>query len=245
VRCWTRWTAKIECYQQTRLIEASTDKSQAIVVTATRLSTPLSKPLSTAVKRHQTITQESFDELLRWLDGDRERAAMKYENIRDSLRKIFTWRRCVGPEDLADETMNIVTTKVADLAHEYKGDPALYFYGVARRLVLDEHKAKPTAVSFDDLDFDIRSLPADTDNELEELYQDFEYCLYRLSEQHRELLLKYYTPDHDKVAYRIKLAEQLGIKPTALRKRVQRLKVVLRGCLEQKLTMRRSMNGNL
>ena len=55
------------------------------------------------------LSQEAFDALLKWLDSDREQAAMKYEEIRKRLIKIFTGRDCVEAEDLADETINRVS----------------------------------------------------------------------------------------------------------------------------------------
>ena len=61
------------------------------------------------------LSQEAFDALLKWLDSDREQAAMKYEDIRKRLIKIFTGRDCVEAEDLADETINRVVSKLDEL----------------------------------------------------------------------------------------------------------------------------------
>ncbi|HEY7785163.1 MAG TPA: hypothetical protein VIB00_10575, partial [Pyrinomonadaceae bacterium] len=55
------------------------------------------------------LTQESFDALLHWLDPQRDRAGLRYEEIRRSLIKIFACRGCAEPEDLADETINRVS----------------------------------------------------------------------------------------------------------------------------------------
>ena len=45
---------------------------------------------------------EDFNNLLTWLDPDRERAGEKYVVIRQQLIKIFTWNRASDPDGLAD-----------------------------------------------------------------------------------------------------------------------------------------------
>ncbi len=82
--------------------------------------------------------EKDFDALLSWLDPDRERAGEKYETIRQGLIKMFSWKRASDPEGLADETINRVTRKVAAIREGYVGDPRLYFYGVAKRVLLEE-----------------------------------------------------------------------------------------------------------
>jgi hypothetical protein len=67
------------------------------------------------------LTQETFDDLLAWLDSNREVAGGMYEEIRSSLVKIFAWRKCGDAEGLADETINIVAHKVAHLKDTYEG----------------------------------------------------------------------------------------------------------------------------
>src|SRR5204863_6195928 len=52
------------------------------------------------------LTRESFEILLAQLDPDRERAGELYETIRRKLIRLFEWRGCACPEDLADETFN-------------------------------------------------------------------------------------------------------------------------------------------
>ena len=75
------------------------------------------------MKTDLALTQEALNELLAWLDPDRERAGQKYEEIRRSLVKIFAWRKCSDPEGMADATINIVAQKIFKLRPTYKGDP--------------------------------------------------------------------------------------------------------------------------
>jgi len=76
--------------------------------------------------------------MLDWLDTDRERAGSKYEAIRLRLIKIFTCRGCQAAEELADETINRVIARIVEIANGYQGDPALYFYGVAQKVFLED-----------------------------------------------------------------------------------------------------------
>jgi hypothetical protein len=89
-----------------------------------------------------TPEQESFDRLLAWLDGNNELAKKKYENLRYSLIKMFTSRGCIDAEELADETINRVARQVKTVGGNYVGDPAYYFYGVAKKVYLEYLKGK-------------------------------------------------------------------------------------------------------
>src|ERR1051326_3044018 len=88
------------------------------------------------------LSQEAFDSLLEWLDSDRERAAIKYEDIRKRLVKIFTGRGCAEAEDLADETINRVISKLDEIGKEFKGDHGRYFFGVANKVYLEFRRKK-------------------------------------------------------------------------------------------------------
>src|SRR4051794_6059062 len=66
----------------------------------------------------------AFNELLSWLDPDPEAAGRQYELIRQKLITLFTCRRCMFPEDLADETINRVTRKLPQIKPCYVGSPA-------------------------------------------------------------------------------------------------------------------------
>ncbi len=73
------------------------------------------------------LTQEIFEQLLAWLDEDRDRAGKKYEEIRFQLINLFIARSCRISEELADKTIDRVAKKVKDISDTYVGDPALYF----------------------------------------------------------------------------------------------------------------------
>ena len=171
------------------------------------------------------LSQDAFDALLDWLDSDREQAGIKYEEIRARLVKIFTGRCCVEAEDLADETINRVTSRLNSIKEEFTGDRTRYFFGVANKVYLEYMRRKspqPPPVS-----------PPDS-KQVELEYRCLEYCIDSLSEENRNLLLKYYGAEgRSKVEQRRKLAEELGIAPNALRIRAYRIRQSLQDCVEK------------
>src|ERR1051325_5475396 len=94
----------------------------------------------------------SFNEILAWLNADREVAGQMYVRLRHDLAKIFTWNRCSDPEGLTDEVFDRVSRKVHQLRETFSGDPRLFFYGVARHLIKEESKKTRTHVSLESID---------------------------------------------------------------------------------------------
>jgi DNA-directed RNA polymerase specialized sigma24 family protein len=176
------------------------------------------------MNKNWSLSQEDFDALLDWLDSDREQAGIKYEQIRSSLIRIFTGRGCLDAEELADETINRVTRKIKHIKNEFRGDPALYFFGVAKMLLLEYMRRKPP-----------QNPPPPPDSGRAELeYRCLERCIERLSEEDRSLLLREYGAKGRTQAERRKaLADELGISLNALRIRVYRIRVALKECIEK------------
>ncbi len=169
------------------------------------------------------LTQEAFERLLAWLDADRERAGEKYEEVRRRLIKIFTCRGCHEAEDLADEAINRVARRVEEIAATYSGDPTLYFYGVARKVHLEQLRRKPASPP----------QPAKQPGETERDYACLERCIQQLTDDNRELILQYYQEEKGaKIGLRKRLAEQLGIALNALRIRAYRVRAVLEKCMQ-------------
>jgi DNA-directed RNA polymerase specialized sigma24 family protein len=193
------------------------------------------------MKKEWVLTQEDFDTLLNWLDADRDRAGRKYEAIRVRLIKIFTCRGCSDPEELADETINRVVARVADIAIGYQGDPALYFYGVSQKVQLEY--VRKSRLRGSDLPVEEGAqIPAPATkalaNEAEPEFECLERCLERLPRNNRKLVLEYYLPEKQaKIDHRKRLAKEMGIAVNALRIRAHRIRRALeqcvRACLEQ------------
>jgi RNA polymerase sigma factor (sigma-70 family) len=173
-----------------------------------------------------TLTQEAFDQLLVWLNPDREQAGNRYEQIRLRLIKIFACRGCVEPEELADETINRVIRKLTEIKESYEGDPALYFYGVAQKVHLEYIRRKPVPT-------DLPPQPEPVE-EAEQEYECLERCMQKLTPQNREFVIQYYQQEkRAKIDNRRELAERLGIALNALRIRAHRLRATLHECVRQ------------
>jgi len=183
------------------------------------------------MKKQWVLTQDAFDGLLDWLDADHERAGRKYEAIRLRLIKIFTCRGCREAEDLADETINRVTAKVAEVVNTYNGDPALYFYGVGQKVHLEylrKTQVHQTHISADAAKSNSSAFADDIEPE----YQCLERCLDHLPKDHRKLVLEYYQQEkRAKIEHRKRLAEELGIAVNALRIRAHRIRLALQQCV--------------
>jgi DNA-directed RNA polymerase specialized sigma24 family protein len=128
-------------------------------------------------------------------------------------------------EDLADETIDRVTSRVGALAASYQGDPALYFYAAAQNIYVDYLRRRSS-----------RSLaPASTSVGLEDErpeHECLEECLNGLTARARSVILLYYRHEkHTRADLRRKLALQLGISDRALRIRAHRIRAILAECV--------------
>ena len=175
------------------------------------------------MKKRETLTEETFNLMLNWLDADREKAGLKYEEIRLRLIKIFAWRGADCPEELADESINRVLGRIHDLAPSYSGDPALYFYGVAQNVFHEYNKRKPEPLQPPVLELAEQD---DTD------YDCLDKCLDQLDPETRWLIVEYYQEEKlAKIDHRKALAEQLGVNAHTLRMRAHRIKAILKKCI--------------
>jgi RNA polymerase sigma factor (sigma-70 family) len=179
------------------------------------------------------IPQKSFEEILAWLDPDRNEAANIYVQLRNDLTKIFVWNHCNDPDGLTDEVFDRVGRKVHDLRPNFKGDPKLFFYGVARNLIKESPKRIKKQVSLEDTDLAAPEVAVDDESEAmrEECLNS---CLQQLSAEKRELILGYYAKERQaKIDHRTELARQMGISVETLRVRVHRIRGTLEKCIER------------
>jgi RNA polymerase sigma factor (sigma-70 family) len=154
----------------------------------------------------------------------------QYERLRGRLVRIFARRGCQSPEDLADETIFRVTEKVHEIAANYEGDPARYFYAVARNVYM-EYTRRPETVLFEENTASTVDVDHDPTGD-EEAYACLERCLKKLAENERRLISEYYWYDKiAKIDYRKKLAESLGLGLNALRIRAYKIRRRLYKCV--------------
>jgi DNA-directed RNA polymerase specialized sigma24 family protein len=166
-------------------------------------------------------TATGFDELLGWLGPNSEAAGRKYEDIRSRLIVMFRSRRCVFPEDLADATFERAAQKLAYLTESFMGDPALYIYGVAKKIYLEYQRQIRTAPLHSDFYHQRSAVNEDLENMLLRLDE----ALSAIPKSDRELILSYYSGSkRNKILQRRALAQQFGVQLNALRLRVFRIR---------------------
>jgi hypothetical protein len=172
-------------------------------------------------------TQENFDKLLLWLDSDRDTAGKKYETIRFRLIRIFSCRGCFDAEDLADRSLDVVTKKIDWLIENYEGNPALYFYAVAKKIYLESIKPKPLPNLLP---------PTPNPSELEQVCGYLDDCLRELLPADSDLVLRYHVGEkQEKIRNRKALADELKISLNALRIRVCHIHARLKDCITRRL----------
>jgi DNA-directed RNA polymerase specialized sigma24 family protein len=135
-------------------------------------------------------------------------------------------------EDLADATFERVVRKLHDLTGEYTGDPARYFYGVAKKIYLEYQREVMAVHKRSEF-----SLPTNTfDPDWEDMLKQLDEALSMIPVFDRELILRYYSGDaKNMINHRRALAEQFGLAPNALRLRVFRIRRELKGYMSRSL----------
>jgi DNA-directed RNA polymerase specialized sigma24 family protein len=181
--------------------------------------------------RNLDMSQEELDDILAWLDANRERAGEKYEELRVSLIKIFSWNHCLDPEGMADETFNRVGRRAGSLISNYSGDPRLYFYAVANNQIKESHKKVNPHVPLGELD-PAAPAPVEEDVGAELRRECFHQCLQALSSENRALIVDYYLMEKQaKINHRKEMAHRLGVAVGALRVRMCRIRADLERCV--------------
>jgi len=170
------------------------------------------------------LNQAALNELLSWLDSDRAQAAQKYETIRAGLVKMLSYWAGSAAEELADKTINRVAIKVPEIRDTYKGDPARFFYGVAKHVFLEHQRIVKKEEPFDER---IHNPPCDepTDDHAGEC---MESCMKTLSSRDRELVRRYFAEPTSE--QRERLAKSLGTTKSALAVRIYRIREPLKKC---------------
>jgi DNA-directed RNA polymerase specialized sigma24 family protein len=172
---------------------------------------------------------DGFALLLERLDPDPKRAEARFHALRARLVRLFAWRECAFPDDLADLTLERVARKLAEGTQVRPPDPWAYVAGVAHnvfRETLRREGRERAALRIQGRDLVPASAPED------ERLPCLERCLEALPASARELVLSY----HDgvgalRIAARADLARGLGLTAGALRIKVHRLKESIEACV--------------
>jgi len=185
------------------------------------------------------LTAEEFAKLLDCLDGNRERAGEKYEELRRTLIRFFEWRGAPFPEEHADETFNRIARKLCEgIEIQNIGG---YCYEVARRVCLEIFKGRDSKrVPLEEVASEARVAEMSAEAvEKESRLECLEDCLRWIPAESRELIVEYYREEkRSRIDHRKVLAERLGLRRDALANRAQRVRDKLErcvaGCLRKK-----------
>src|SRR6266404_9621407 len=189
--------------------------------------------------RNSDIPPDSFNELLDWLNPDRDVAARMYEEIRRDLIKVFGWNKCIDPEGMADETFDRVAAKARHLKDSFEGNRKLFFYGVANNLIKEHRKTVRSYVSLDEVEI-AEDPPTKVEEETAETREEcLRTCLLELTVEKRDLLIGYYSKEKSaKIVQRAEMAQRLGVSIETLRVRMCRIRSELAECMEHCLDER-------
>lgn len=172
--------------------------------------------------------KDPFDDLLEWLDPNREMAGQKYKVIHAGLVRMFVSRGFSDAEDLADGTIKRVTDLLPGIRESYVGERAPYFYTVARYIMLEARRRPEVAAEV----FPVEPAPQeDASDSLERLME----CLDLLPAERRDLILDYYLyKGRDKIEHHKRMAGARGISIGALRSRAHHIREALEDCVRQR-----------
>lgn len=181
------------------------------------------------------ITKDSFDALLEWLDPNRDEAALRFEQIRNGLVRMFVSKGLMDAEFYADQTVDRVIKRLPEIRDTYTDDPVKYFHGVAKYILLEAARRKeiPTDVLPDCLP---RRGVIDT-----ELARCLQNCLHSLPKEKHELIHDYHVYDgHPKIATHRDMAQELAITIGALRTRAHHVRAALEDCVRKCMNLSRN-----
>ncbi len=156
--------------------------------------------------------------------------------MRRRLVLYFQRKRCLTPDDLADETLHRVTRRLEEAGAITDVPPARYCYIVAK-FVLLEHSRDPEVRAVRDLDVRERAhdpvAPPAGSALHEGLLDCLERCLSALRRDERTLILDYYRHEpRAKIEHRRQLAASLRLTANALAIRACRIRDKLLRCVD-------------
>lgn len=188
------------------------------------------------------ISQQAFNKLLEWFNPDRDKAALKHEQIRLHLIRFFQFNDCPYSEDCADDVIQRVAQKLVEGVEVKATDPYVYFRAVARNTLLEYWKDKQRRqyIPIDNMPLSLQpSVNPDEVSLQQQLLQDKERaidclpkCLGELPSESSQLFLRYHQSDNH-ISSRMELAKELGLEINALRSRITRIRDKLEKCIQQ------------
>jgi RNA polymerase sigma factor (sigma-70 family) len=189
------------------------------------------------------LDEEAFEALLAALAPQRERAGLRYEEIRQALIRYLRFRGSLAPEEHADEAIDIMARRIHEGEAFNPLNPKAHFFFVARNLVRDQRKKRGRFLSIDDLSSD--RLPSCDDQEARRRREEMEeeeralarmrLCLKALSTDERSLIRRYYSEEKStKIKERKEMAQEAGRSLNSLRVLAHRIRQKLKRCFDER-----------
>lgn len=174
-----------------------------------------------------TLTPDSFNALLEWLDPDRDKAGQLYQTIHAGLIRMFVSKGLADAEHYADETVDRVIKRLPEIRAEYVGQPVRYFVGVARNVVREARRPKEVPTEDPPEYVSLREVNS-------ELGVCLAKCLRTLAPEKVELIHDYHVYEgHQKIVSHREMAAELAISVGALRTRAHHVRVALEQCVNK------------
>jgi hypothetical protein len=184
---------------------------------------------------YEGLNPEAFEALLSILGENRLAASHKYEVLRHKLVYFFRYQGCFDPESLADVCLDRLARKISEGTKVM--DLNGYTLGIARIVLLETRKkGSKQTMALREIGYQWRISRNVADDRGEILLELVKECLEGISGAHQELLKRYYGADgRSRIEQRRRLAEELGISPTALRNRALRARDLLEAAVRARL----------
>jgi DNA-directed RNA polymerase specialized sigma24 family protein len=181
-----------------------------------------------------------FQKFLNWLDEGADSEGRSYLEMRRRLVAYFDRKNCLNPDELADETLNRVSRRLAEEGEIECETPAKYCYIVARFVFLEHLRSPKTAeIPLDDTGKiagqSIAAADIDEERRLKEKMLDcLEKCSGELKPQDRDMIYRYYHgKERVKIENRRSIAAEMGISMNALSIRACRIRDRLEACVRR------------
>ena len=183
------------------------------------------------MKKGWEPTPSAFRRFLTWLDEGVDSGGEKYLEMRRRLMSYFDRKRCMSPDELADETLSRVVRRLDEEGTITDATPARYCYIVAKFVFL-EYLRSDAVHNRPVPDVEVPCTP-DAEVERQQRRLDcLDHCLQQLTGDDRELILEYYRGEQRlKIEHRRNLAARVGITANALSIRACRLRGKLETCV--------------
>jgi DNA-directed RNA polymerase specialized sigma24 family protein len=193
-------------------------------------------------RREWTLTQDSLQRLLNWLDGGASSDGYAYLEIRRRLRDYFARKNCRTADDLADETLTRVARRLEEEGIALTETPARYCYIVARFVFLEHFRDAKSHQIVAHVPGNIPLQPPawsvgdaiEAADAREKRLASLDTCLQGLDPLNRRIITRYYIgSERAKIDNRRELAASLGLSLNALTIRASRIRKRLEACVKR------------